>query len=158
MKGRRLAAIATRILLVVGLGAGSPALLAHPPAPGSGHPGSKGAAVPMPIYLAPGHYFTDQQREQVRSFYARRFRHGRCPPGLAKKHDGCMPPGQLPQWKLGQPLPEGLTAYPVSQKLTSMLGQPPRGYRYVRVANDLLVIASASRVVVDAIQDIASGD
>jgi hypothetical protein len=30
----------------------------------------------------------------VREYYVEQFRSSRCPTGLAKKHNGCMPPGQ----------------------------------------------------------------
>ncbi len=33
------------------------------------------------------------------------------------------------------------------------LGPPPAGYRYVRLAADILLIATATGMVVDAIQD-----
>ena len=39
-----------------------------------------------------------------------RYRH--CPPGLAKKHNGCQPPGQARQrWERGQRLPHGYNSY-----------------------------------------------
>lgn len=36
-----------------------------------------------------------------------------CPPGLAKKHNGCMPPGQYRKyrWNRGQRLPNGYNGY-----------------------------------------------
>ena len=44
-----------------------------------------------------GGFFRDQQRTVVRDYYGTQFRTGHCPPGLAKKNNGCMPPGpQLP--------------------------------------------------------------
>jgi hypothetical protein len=33
------------------------------------------------------------------------YRRGHCPPGLAKKHNGCMPPGQAKKWQIGHQLP-----------------------------------------------------
>lgn len=150
-----------RALVLAGLVASSPALLAHPPGtqpPGAANPhAQKNGPGSMPIYIAPGHYFTEQQRTQIHAYYARRFHHGHCPPGLAKKHNGCMPPGQLRQWNLGHPLPASLTVYTVPQTVISILGQPPRGYRYVRVANDLLLMADGTHIVVDAIKDITGG-
>src|SRR5512135_1439332 len=50
-------------------------------------------------------YFGDRQRVIVHDYYASQFRSGRCPPGLAKKHNGCMPPGQAKKWAIGRPLP-----------------------------------------------------
>jgi Ni/Co efflux regulator RcnB len=34
------------------------------------------------------------------------------------------------------------------------IGSPPAGYRYVRVDNDILLIAAGTRMVVDAILDL----
>jgi len=37
---------------------------------------------------------TDHKRVAVREYYEVEFQgKGKCPPGLAKKHNGCMPPG-----------------------------------------------------------------
>ena len=42
-------------------------------------------------------------------------RHG-CPPGLAKKHNGCLPPGQAKaRWRVGQRLPAAYQNYDVPQ-------------------------------------------
>src|SRR3546814_15873434 len=38
--------------------------------------------------------FHDNDRMAVRDYYADLGHRGRCPPGLAKQHDRCMPPGQ----------------------------------------------------------------
>jgi Ni/Co efflux regulator RcnB len=99
-------------------------------------------------------HFEDQHRGFVREYYAEQFRRGRCPPGLAKKHDGCMPPGQAKKWELGRPLPRDVIYYPVPQPLVVQIGVPPSGYRYVRVAGDILMIAIGTGMVVDAIQDL----
>ena len=99
-------------------------------------------------------HFEDQHRGFVREYYAEQFRRGRCPPGLAKKHDGCMPPGQARKWELGRPLPRDVIYYPVPQPLVVQIGVPPSGYRYVRVAGDILMIAIGTGMVVDAIQDL----
>ena len=56
-----------------------------------------------------GGYFSDDQRTVVRNYYSEQFRVGRCPPGLAKKNNGCMPPGQARKWTIGQPLPRDVT-------------------------------------------------
>jgi len=77
-----------------------------------------------------------------------------CPPGLAKKHNGCMPPGQAKKWKKGQPLPREVVYYEVPPALVVKIGTPPPGYKYVRVASDILMIAIGTSLVVDAIQDL----
>ncbi len=99
-------------------------------------------------------HFGDQHRSAVREYYGGQFESGRCPPGLAKKHNGCMPPGQARKWELGRPLPRNVVYYEVPQPLVIQLGQPPRGYRYVRVAGDILLIAIGTALVVDAIQNL----
>ena len=103
---------------------------------------------------AQGRHFEDRHREIVREYYTEQFRSGRCPPGLAKKHNGCMPPGQAKKWQLGRPLPRDVIYYSVPQPLVMQIGVPPAGYRYVRVATDILLIAAGTGMVVDAIQDL----
>ena len=50
-----------------------------------------------------GEYFGDQHRVVVQNYYHEQFRTGRCPPGLAKKGNGCMPPGQAKRmYSVGQ--------------------------------------------------------
>ena len=99
-------------------------------------------------------HFDDHHRVAVREYYDGQFRSGHCPPGLAKKHNGCMPPGQAKKWQLGQPLPREVVYYSVPQPLLVQIGPPPPGHRYVRVATDILLIAIGTGMVVDAIQDL----
>ncbi len=101
-----------------------------------------------------GGYFGDQQRVVVREYYGKQYRAGRCPPGLAKKNNGCMPPGQAKKWAVGQPLPRDVVYYPVPQSVVIRLGVPPAGHKYVRVAADILLIAIGTSMIVDAIQDL----
>src|SRR5262245_38333964 len=57
-------------------------------------------------------HFDDGRRIEVRNYYDAEFRSGNCPPGLAKKHNGCMPPGQAKkQWEMGRPIPAGVVVY-----------------------------------------------
>ena len=60
---------------------------------------------PAQVDVKVGGYFGDQQRVVVREYYGKQYSAGRCPPGLAKKNNGCMPPGQAKKWAIGQPLP-----------------------------------------------------
>jgi len=96
-------------------------------------------------------HFGDRHRVVVTQYYDREFRSGRCPPGLAKKHNGCMPPGQAKKWHAGQYLPRDVVYYTVPQSLIIEFGPPPSGHRYVRVGADILLIAIGSRMIVDAI-------
>src|SRR5882757_3263567 len=78
-------------------------------------------------------HFDDDRRGHVRSYYEEEFRGGHCPPGLAKKHNGCMPPGQAKKWRVGQPLARDVVIYDVPPTLVVKIGAPPPGYKYVRV-------------------------
>lgn len=100
-------------------------------------------------------HFGDSHRAAVREYYGGEFQSGRrCPPGLARKHNGCMPPGQARKWEMGRPLPREVIYYDVPAPLVVQLGVPPRGYKYVRVAGDILMIAIGTAMVVDAINDL----
>jgi Ni/Co efflux regulator RcnB len=65
-----------------------------------------------------------------------------------------MPPGQAKRWEYGRPLPRDVKYYSVPQPVVTRIGPPPPGYKYVRVASDILLIAVGSGMVVDAIQDL----
>lgn len=106
------------------------------------------------VQIEMGTYFRDEQRQAVRGYYGTRAAKGHCPPGLAKKHNGCLPPGQAKKWVRGQPLPSTVVWYPVPNEVVVQIGLPPRGYKYVRVANDILLIAVGTSLVVDAIEDL----
>lgn len=105
--------------------------------------------------LKAGYYFDDPQRVVINNYYGKEFKAGRCPPGLAKKHNGCMPPGQAKKYVVGQRLPSNVMYYQVPQTVVYQLGAPPSGYRYVRVASDILLLAVGTSMVVDAIQNLS---
>ena len=65
-----------------------------------------------------------------------------------------MPPGQAKKWHIGQPLARDVIYYTVPQTLVVQIGQPPSGYRYVRVASDILLMAIGTGMIIDAIQDL----
>lgn len=106
--------------------------------------------------LRPGRgiYFIDQHRTAAHEYYRDRFRSGRCPPGLAKKHNGCRPPGHAKKWNIGHRLPRDVIFYDVPPQLVIKIGQPPSGHRFVRVAADILLIAIGTGMVIDAIEDL----
>ncbi|WP_309751763.1 hypothetical protein [Novosphingobium sp.] len=85
-------------------------------------------------------------KRQVRA--VRDLRSKACPPGLAKKHNGCLPPGQ---WRRGDRLPDSWLRNYVRY------GQLPYSYRsryqydssnrYIYRDNRVFVIDAASRVI-----------
>jgi Ni/Co efflux regulator RcnB len=100
-------------------------------------------------------YFTAQRRSVVVDVYAKEFKEKKCPPGLAKKQNGCNPPGQVRKWRRGHTLPHDLDYHDVSPLLIKSIGPAPSGHRYVRIANDILLIAIGTNMVIDALEDIS---
>jgi Ni/Co efflux regulator RcnB len=99
-------------------------------------------------------YFGNNDRRIVNEYYAPEFRSGHCPPGLAKKGNGCMPPGQAKKWRKGHALPQGIAYYDLPPDLIYRMPPPPPRHRYVRVGPDILLLSTGSGIVVDAIIDI----
>jgi len=60
----------------------------------------------------------------------------------------------LRKWAVGRPLPREVIYYDVAPALVVQFGRPPAGYRYVRVASDILLIAVGTGMVIDAMQDL----
>ncbi|HEY4133737.1 MAG TPA: RcnB family protein [Alphaproteobacteria bacterium] len=94
----------------------------------------------------------NDERSIVHDYYGGEISRGRCPPGLAKKQNGCLPPGHARQWVVGRPLPREVVYYDLPPQLIVQL-HPPHGARYVRAGSDILLIAIGTGVVLDALQD-----
>jgi Ni/Co efflux regulator RcnB len=101
-------------------------------------------------------YFGDQHRQVIRNYYVEEYRSGHCPPGLAKKNNGCMPPGHAKRWRRGQHLPPDVVYYDLPPQVIVQLGPPPAGHRFVRVASDILLIAVGTGLIVDAVEDLSN--
>lgn len=100
---------------------------------------------------------TERDRGAIYGYYRPLYTAGNCPPGLAKKNNGCLPPGQAKKlWAIGQPLPAGLVYYPLPGVLLGQLTPAPSGYQYVRIANDILMMAIGTRLIAGAIADLGS--
>jgi Ni/Co efflux regulator RcnB len=96
-------------------------------------------------------HFGDREREAYRTYYTQQYGKG-CPPGLAKKNNGCLPPGQAKKrYQIGQPLPHGIVILEPPREVVVFLGPPPSGYRYGVVDGDLVKLAIGSLLVVDAL-------
>jgi hypothetical protein len=99
--------------------------------------------------------FRGMDREAVRGYFAPEIERGNCPPGLAKKNNGCQAPGQAKkQWTKGRPLPATVVYEPLPAELVVRLGPPPANHEYVRIAGDILMLAVGTHLVVDAIIDL----
>ncbi len=124
---------------------------------GKGHGGGHGQAVAneggdqAAVTVA----FGVRQREVATGYFVESHGRGNCPPGLAKKNNGCLPPGQAKKrYQVGHPLPAGVVHMPPPPELARRLGPPPGGYLYVMVDGDLVKLAVGTMMVVDAVQSL----
>jgi hypothetical protein len=97
--------------------------------------------------------FSDTQRDAARLYFVEDHGRGNCPPGLAKKQNGCLPPGQVKKrYAVGHPLPQGIVLGRLSAELSVRIGPAPNGYRYGILDGDLVKLAVGTMLVVDAIE------
>ena len=103
----------------------------------------------------------DHDRAIVYQYYRSEFSAGRCPPGLAKKGNSCLPPGQAKKqqlWVIGQPLPPAVVYERVPPTVVQQMAPVPPGYEYVRVDNDVLLMDMTNRMVADVVNDLGDYD
>jgi hypothetical protein len=118
---------------------------------GVGRGNSQAAGPPGNVVIA------DRDRTTVYNYYRGQYAAGNCPPGLAKKNNGCLPPGQAKKmWAIGQPLPGSVVFYTLPGALLGQLTPAPAGYQYVQVANDILLMAVGTRMIAAAIADLSA--
>ena len=124
------------------------------------HGNGKGPKGGQPAFVQPVRYvIPDRDRVVVYRYYRTELVSlGHCPPGLAKKGNGCLPPGQAPRppklWVVGAPLPPAVVYQPVPPPVVQQLAPVPDGYGYVRVDNDVLLMDMTNRMVADVIGDL----
>jgi Ni/Co efflux regulator RcnB len=91
----------------------------------------------------------DHERRVVRDYYSSR---DSCPPGLAKKRNGCLPPGiAKKRYQIGRPVYDDAIIVELPHDIIVRLPPLQRGYGYRMVDGDLVVVALATMVVLDAI-------
>jgi len=96
--------------------------------------------------------FTTSQRDKAQAYFVEQYGRGGCPPGLVKKGNGCLPPGQAKKrYTVGQALPKGVATEPLPSGLSVRIGAPPAGYTYALLDGDLVQLAVGTMLVVDAI-------
>lgn len=117
---------------------------AHAQGKGKGKKAEKAAANSL---------ITERDRDVLREYFGQQARSGNCPPGLAKKNNGCLPPGQAKKWSRGQQLSRDVTYYRLPPDLLGRL-VAPAGTEFVRVAGDILLIAAGTGMVLDAVEDL----
>jgi hypothetical protein len=97
--------------------------------------------------------FSDTQREAARLYFVQEHGRGNCPPGLAKKQNGCLPPGQATKrYVVGHSLPRGIVVEELPAGLSVRIGPAPPGYRYGILDGDLVKLAVGTMLVIDAIE------
>ena len=74
-----------------------------------------------------------------------------CPPGLAKKGTGCLPPGQAKKYAVGSPVPAGVPFRRAPSDVVLRYPPPPPGHYYAYVDDDLVLVAAASSIIVSVI-------
>lgn len=100
--------------------------------------------------------FDDRDRGFVRSYYSDKHGIGNCPPGLAKKDNGCLPPGQAKKaYVVGEPLPSTVVINPLPPELSRLLTPAPTGYRYGYVDGAVVQYSPRDRLIIDAIDVIS---
>jgi len=96
--------------------------------------------------------FGDADRQAAHAYYEKHYGPGNCPPGLAKKNNGCLPPGQAKKrYQVGHPLAHEVVYVEPPHELVVSLKACPPGYKYVMVDGDLVKLAVGTMMVVDAI-------
>lgn len=147
------------VLTLIAVGAVLIAGFAHadkPASPGNKgkHKAEEGISISADIGGSAHLYFTDERVRLIMDYYSNARSSNSCPPGLAKKGNGCRPPGLARKWKMGAPLPDDVVYYDIPDTLSVRLGRTPEGHKIVRVGTDLLLIAVGTGLVVDAIKDL----
>src|ERR1700754_2784266 len=148
------------VLPALFLGFASPAWADKDKDKGNKHGHGKGgqAVIVQPIRVV----VPDRDRVIVYQYYRSEFSAGRCPPGLAKKGNGCLPPGQANRppklWVVGSPCPPAVVSEPLPPAVTQQLAPVPPGYGYVRVDDDVLLMDMTNRMVADVVNDLNDND
>src|ERR1043166_3247045 len=96
--------------------------------------------------------FGDQDREVIRRYQVAHYY--RCPPGLAKKHNGCRPPGHIKHRHFvpGEILTEDMVYEPVPHELLVQLRPAPRGAYYTIVDKNVLLVSEGTKHILDAVE------
>ena len=141
----------TAASVLAGLLLAAPAFADPPAGRGKGKQGGGhdrgGDSVSIDIHIDTG------DRGIIQDYYGGMVARGHCPPGLAKKQNGCMPPGQAKKWAKGRRLGSDVVFYDLPPDLYGRL-HVPAGYKYVRVGADILMIAVGTGMVIDAVEDL----
>lgn len=102
--------------------------------------------------LKPGAFITSRHRKAVQAWLAKNHGPGQpCLPGLLPQGQACVAPPGAGGWQMGTPVAAAARLENPPAGLLAALPPAPPGNRYVLLSGDILLIAAASRIVVDAI-------
>jgi len=86
----------------------------------------------------------ENDRTTLVSYYRADYANRTCPADLIATERGCE---TRPLWTLGEPLDPLATYELLPERLLAQLGPPPNGYRYIRVADHILLMVAATRII-----------
>lgn len=75
-----------------------------------------------------------------------------CPPGLAKRDNGCLPPGIAKRYTIGERLPDGIPYELITDLQLYGLTPPDGNWLYYLVDGDVLRIADDMFTVLEAFE------
>ena len=81
-----------------------------------------------------------------------------CPPGLAAKNNGCLPPGIAKRYTIGEVLPEGIPYELITNLAYYGLDMPDGNWLYYLVDGDVLRIADDVFTVLEAFEILFGGN
>ena len=86
----------------------------------------------------------ENDRTTLVSYYRADYANRTCPSDLIATARGCE---TRPLWTLGEPLDPLATYELLPERLLTQLGPAPDGYRYIRVADHILLMVTATRII-----------
>lgn len=94
--------------------------------------------------------FGKREREHIHDYYRKDAK--KCPPGLAKKHNGCLPPGiAKKRYQVGHHLPNDISIRDLPDIILGRLPHLPDGYGYRELDGDIALIDLTTNVILDAV-------
>ena len=86
----------------------------------------------------------EKERATLVAYYRNDHANRTCPSDLITTERGCE---MRPLWTLGEPLDPLATYELLPERLLAQLGPAPDGYRYIRVADHVLLMVTATRII-----------
>src|SRR5690606_35022811 len=98
--------------------------------------------------------FHQNDRRLINDYYRDQQYRGKCRRVIATELNRCRPACQAKKWNTAQPLSKQVKYCDVPNRLPGRLQPAPSDYRYVRLNNHVLMVDTATNVVVDEIENI----